>query len=210
MDSFKVGEVKRMELGGNNAWKEFWLQANGGDEAAWEHLGVEERYSGDVGDEWKERLSAKVEGRDYIPVPKAEKKKPIPRSSASLSSSRSASPSVNPRKERNEAFFAKLGNENASRPADVAPSQGGRYGGFGSEPLPRYEERQGIPGVNELTQDPVAALTKGFGWFTATVGKSAKNVNEGWIQPAAQKVEFTRHSPLLPPSIFVMDESFSY
>ena len=191
MDSFKVGEVKRMELGGNKAWKEFWLQATGGDEAAWEGLGVEGRYSGDVGDEWKERLSAKVEGKDYVPVPKTEKQKknPIPKTSISLQNSRSASPSVGSQKERNETYFAKLGNENASRPADVAPSQGGKYSGFGSEPLPKYEERNGgIPGVDELTRDPVAALTKGFGWFTATVGKSAKSVNEGWIQPTAQKV----------------------
>lgn len=34
----------------------------------------------------------------------------------------------------------------------------------------------------------MAALTKGFGWFASTVGKTAKSVNEGYIQPTAQKV----------------------
>ncbi|KAI4271287.1 MAG: hypothetical protein L6R38_006903 [Xanthoria sp. 2 TBL-2021] len=47
---------------------------------------------------------------------------------------------------------------------------------------------EGIPGVDEFQKDPVAALTKGFGWFTTTVGKSAKSVNDGWIQPNVQKL----------------------
>jgi ADP-ribosylation factor GTPase-activating protein 1 len=34
----------------------------------------------------------------------------------------------------------------------------------------------------------VAALSKGFGWFTSTVTKTAKNVNEGFIQPTAKQV----------------------
>lgn len=47
-----------------------------------------------------------------------------------------------------------------------------------------------LPGFDDLQRDPVAALTKGFGWFTSTVGKTAKNVNDGFIQPTAQKVVF--------------------
>jgi hypothetical protein len=45
-----------------------------------------------------------------------------------------------------------------------------------------------LPGLEDLQRDPVAALTKGFGWFTTTVGKTAKSVNEGYIQPTAAKV----------------------
>ena len=47
-----------------------------------------------------------------------------------------------------------------------------------------------LPGFDDLQRDPVAALTKGFGWFTTTVGKTAKNVNEGYIQPTAAKVGY--------------------
>ncbi|KAL8632559.1 hypothetical protein Q9189_001711 [Teloschistes chrysophthalmus] len=46
-----------------------------------------------------------------------------------------------------------------------------------------------LPGVDEFQKDPVAALTKGLGWFTTTVGKSAKSVNDGWIQPNVQKLQ---------------------
>lgn len=50
--------------------------------------------------------------------------------------------------------------------------------------------------MDEFQKDPVAALTKGFGWFTTTVGKGAKTVNDGWIQPNVQKVG--REYTLLP------------
>ena len=202
MDSFKVGEVKRMELGGNKAWKEFWISQSGGSsggEDKWEQVGVEGRYSGDLGNEWKERLSCKVENREFVALPKKEPKKVVSRTAAPLSagSRPSHSPSNGPRKQQNEAYFAKLGGENASRPADLPPSQGGKYAGFGSAPPPTApsEKEGGIPGVDEFQQDPVAALTKGFGWFSAAVGKSAKSVNEGWIQPTAQKVSLSCSLP---------------
>ncbi|MCJ1421123.1 Zn finger-containing GTPase- Activating Protein for ARF [Xylographa parallela] len=203
MDSFKVGEVRRMEEGGNTRWKEFWeghADGGAGKKGAWETVGVERRYTGDVGEEYKERLSAKVEGREYVPLPKKEKKVMQARErSATLlggaSPARSGSPAVSGlggRKEKNEAYFAKLGNDNATRPADLPPNQGGKFTGFGSAmPEPSSSSQRGgttsIPGVDEFQKDPVAALTKGFGWFTATVGKGAKTLNEGYIQPTAQK-----------------------
>lgn len=189
-----------MEEGGNTRWKEFWEGHNDGGVAkkgAWDSMD-EGRYTGDVGEEYKERLSAKIEGRAYVPLPKKEKKiLPATERSATplrgASPARSGSPAVGGRKEKNEAYFSRLGNENATRSADLPPSQGGKYAGFGSsmpEPSGEGGGRGGgaIPGVDEFQKDPVAALTKGFGWFTTTVGKGAKTVNEGWIQPTAQKV----------------------
>jgi ADP-ribosylation factor GTPase-activating protein 1 len=52
----------------------------------------------------------------------------------------------------------------------------------------RSDSAGGIPGVDEFQKDPVAALTKGFGWFTTAVGKGAKTVNDSYIQPAAKTV----------------------
>lgn len=46
----------------------------------------------------------------------------------------------------------------------------------------------GVPTLDEFSRDPVAALTKGFGFFTTQVAKSAKTVNEVVIQPTAQKI----------------------
>ncbi|KAI4281029.1 MAG: hypothetical protein L6R35_005767 [Caloplaca aegaea] len=94
-------------------------------------------------------------------------------------------------KEMNEDFFARKGGENERRREDLPPSQGGKYAGFGSsQPAAAIAAsgEEGMPGVDEFQKDPVAALTKGFGWFTTTVGKGAKSVNDGWVKPNVQKL----------------------
>ncbi|KAI9781127.1 MAG: Zn finger-containing GTPase- Activating Protein for ARF, partial [Candelina submexicana] len=209
MDAFKIPEIKRMELGGNSGWKGFWEEKNEG--SKWEDVAVSERYDSAAGEEWKERLSAKVEGREYVPLPSMEKKvsaaKEGGRSGTPVgvgrgkagneSPLRSSSPAPSlgggnaSKKAQNEAYFARLGDANKNRSADLPPSQGGKFSGFGSEPMPASgdsNEGKAMPGVDEFQQDPVKALTKGFGWFTASVGKGVKGVNEGWIQPTAQKL----------------------
>lgn len=88
-----------------------------------------------------------------------------------------------------DRYFAGLGAANASRPDDLPPSQGGKYSGFGNTgPLETNRNNDALPNFDDLQKDPVAALTKGFGWFTTNVAKTAKSVNEGYIQPTAQKV----------------------
>lgn len=231
MDAFKVPEIARMDKGGNSNWKRFFdehpiTKLEG---RTFEECTIGDRYSGDVGDEWKERLTAKVEGKKYVstpkPVPTSVGPKGTstsePRSTTSVahdqrgkgmsgSPLRSSSPASSigagapsSRKTQNETYFAKLGNENASRSADIPPSQGGKYAGFGSEPSPSHhntDQKGALPGVEEFQKDPVAALTKGFGWFTTTVGKSAKTVNESYIQPTAQKVYLShRRHPSFGP-----------
>ncbi|KDB25154.1 hypothetical protein H109_03018 [Trichophyton interdigitale MR816] len=215
MDAFKLAEIQRMENGGNEPWKQFFdahslTLAEG---RTFEDSTVKERYSGEVGDEWKERLSAKVEGREYVPVPKTEVKKKsatdklpgggLSRSSTTtprgfgndsrepLSRSKSVTGLLS-KKEQNEAYFAKMGGVNASRSEGLPPSEGGKYTGFGGGmPVDSSSSRSGggaggIPGFDDFQSDPVAALTKGFGWFTTTVGRSAKTVNDTYIQPAAK------------------------
>jgi ADP-ribosylation factor GTPase-activating protein 1 len=176
---------------------------------SWDDATIAERYSGEVGDEWKDRLSAKVEGKDYVPSAK-----PAPSSmnfgsaapSASVSRtgtplggrSRTDSPSrpgVGGKAKVDDRYFAGLGAANASRPADLPPSQGGKYAGFGSTSNEPVRDDTRLPGFDDLQKDPVAALTKSFGWFTTTVGKTAKTVNDSYIQPTAQKV-----GPSIPPN----------
>ncbi|KAK8079790.1 Zinc finger protein gcs1 [Apiospora hydei] len=178
MDAFKQAEIERMRLGGNDGWRNFF--ENHDDTKmlglSWDDATIAERYSGEVGEEWKERLSAKVEGREYgVPT----------------SGSRTASPNPPGVKAKvDDKYFAKLGADNATRPEDVPPSQGGKYAGFGNTPMPAKNDSQGVPNFEELQKDPVAALTKGFGWFTSTVGKTAKTLNDDYIQPTAKQVTY--------------------
>ncbi|PWY85827.1 zinc finger protein gcs1 [Aspergillus sclerotioniger CBS 115572] len=206
MDAFKTSEILRMENGGNEPWKTFFdshpiTQSEG---RTFEDSTIKERYEGEVGEEWKERLSAKIEGREYVPgqqqPPQPKKKEPTSRSSTPLAArggspaSLDAVPELS-KKERNEAYFARLGTENSSRSESVPPSQGGKFTGFGGG-MPATSASKsssggngaGIPGLDDFQKDPMAALTKGFGWFTTTVGKGAKTVNDSYIQPTAKTI----------------------
>lgn len=209
MDAFKQVELERMRLGGNDNWKKFFddhedTQMRG---LTWDDATIAERYSGEVGEEWKERLGAKVEGREYVPG----EKKPTtsaPAAAAAKSSaaavggnigsrsatplsgtaegSRSQSPGSSNKAKVDAKYFESLGAANASRPEDLPPSEGGKYAGFGNTPAPKKEE--GLPKFEDLQKDPIAALTKGFGWFSTTVTKTATSVNKDFIQPTTRQV----------------------
>jgi ADP-ribosylation factor GTPase-activating protein 1 len=200
MDAFKAVEIDRMREGGNKTWRDFFDKAEANEMAGitWDDATIAERYSGEVGEEYKDRLTAKVEKKEYVPTPKA----PVTstsfhassnsRSATPLSSSRNDSPSRPGVKAKvDDKYFAGLGAANASRPADLPPSQGGKYAGFGSAGPEPVRQEAGLPGFNDLQKDPVAALTKGFGWFTKSVASTAKTVNDGYIQPTAAKVRLS-------------------
>jgi len=209
MDALKTGEVKRMELGGNRPWKVFFNghQSNQVSGQEFDSCTIAERYDSEAGEEWKERLTAKIEGTEYVPG--ASKSKPAKkeggisegmgvtpagsgRNTPNLSRvtsppQRTISPS---QKVQNEAYFARMGSQNATRPDDLAPSQGGKFAGFGSSPAPPASSSNGgtVPTADEFQRDPVAALTKGFGWLSSTVSKQAASVNKIYIQPGVKSL----------------------
>ncbi|KIV91621.1 hypothetical protein PV10_06139 [Exophiala mesophila] len=230
MDAFKQAEILRMQYGGNRAWQDFY---NSHAAIPFDEATIKERYDGDIGEEWKERLSAKVEDREFdqaaFEKEREETKKRIAEKAAAqtqgTSGSRSATPSgtgrnaIGPRstsamgngsrtqspappgakggritaeqKSQNEAYFSRMGEANASRPDNLPPSQGGKYAGFGSAPPEPSQGSGGLPTADEFSQNPIGALTKGFGWFSATVSKQAKAVNDSYIQPTAKNIAST-------------------
>ncbi|MDI1492348.1 MAG: Zn finger-containing GTPase- Activating Protein for ARF [Ramalina farinacea] len=181
---------------GQNPNRQKWTYpGTGADEAA--KRKIEAIYGSDIGGEYKERLSCEVEGREftgYTPPPAVKRRDTSTPSSTSMAPGRTASPAKS-QKQQNEEFFARRGEANAGRPEGVRPSEGGKYAGFGSSFTPE-PQRQGAqqagggapPALNEFQQDPLGALGKGLGWFGGVVGKAGKSVNEGWIQPTAQKI----------------------
>ncbi|KAI0353048.1 ArfGap-domain-containing protein [Trametes cingulata] len=125
-------------------------------------------------------------------------------SPASFSNTTSPAPSPNPnmsssfdQKASNEAFFAGLGQANASRPADLPPSQGGRYQGFGNTPTPPPGSQHpsfalssaAAPSLSELQENPVAALSKGWSLLSAAVAGASRVVTENVLQPGMEKVK---------------------
>ena len=97
-------------------------------------------------------------------------------------------------KAANETYFANLGRLNESRPADLPPSQGGKYTGFGNTPTPPSQHPSlalssaNAPTLSELQETPMAALSKGWSLFAAAVVGATKAVNESVIQPSVEKV----------------------
>ncbi|KAL2267036.1 hypothetical protein VTJ83DRAFT_4313 [Remersonia thermophila] len=209
MDAFKAAEIERMRLGGNENWRRFFeehedTKARG---LTWEDATIAERYSGEVGEEWKERLAAKVEGREYVPGEAKAKRQQQQQQQQQQerragTASRSGTPlsgTATPQQQQQQQqqggkikvdvdYFSKLGERNAQRPDDLPPSQGGRYQGFGNSAPRAQRDETALPGLEDLSKDPVGALAKGFGWFASTVTKTAKTVNEGFIQPTAKQI----------------------
>ena len=210
MDGFKVSELKRMQLGGNRPWREFFdkHKDNQLEGRTFEASTIKDRYDSEVGEEWKARLTAQVEDREYVPGTKisggtsrtkdagiksadgSRSQTPLGRvRTVEASPARTASPLGASKKVQNEAYFAKMGAENASRSDSLAPNQGGKFAGFGSEPMPTTKAENG-DWLDELQKDPVAGLTKGFAGGFGWLSKNAKTINEGWVKPSVQKVTF--------------------
>ncbi|KAM0716347.1 hypothetical protein Q7P37_007792 [Cladosporium fusiforme] len=197
MDAFKLAEVKRMELGGNAPFKAFFdaHASNTIIAREFDACTIAERYDSEAGEEWKERLTCKIEEREYVPGA-TKKETPAKKAAVGEIPTPSAGSGRNTpqqsqgfgpesQKSKNEAYFATKGAENASRPEGVAPSQGGKYGGFGSSPAPSSSQQDdfGVPTTDDFQKDPVAALTKGFGWLGSSFAKQAASVNKAYIQP---------------------------
>lgn len=83
-----------------------------------------------------------------------------------------------------EDFFANKVAENESRPEGIAPSQGGKYVGFGSSPAPS----QG----NNSQPDVLSVMSQGFGRLSlaaASAAQSAANVVQAGTKELTSKVK---------------------
>lgn len=200
MDKFKGEEIERMRLGGNaNAAAFFRAQPS-----YVKDMPVGSKYTTEFALDWRHKLDALVAGRPWRkqpykppPAPAAPSASdPTSRSTTPLAGSRTASPRPSS-KSANESFFARLGQSNAGRPDGIPPSQGGKYGGFGGGITPdppaatTATPAAALPSVDDFQRDPVAALTRGFGWLGKSAASTAQKVNSSYIQPGVQRFQET-------------------
>lgn len=74
-----------------------------------------------------------------------------------------------------------MGAANDSRPEGLAPSQGGKYGGFGSDASytpSNSTSSRALPSMDDLRDDPVSALGRGWGFLGAALSQASKTINE--------------------------------
>ncbi|WWC65940.1 uncharacterized protein I303_108562 [Kwoniella dejecticola CBS 10117] len=155
MDKWSEDQLKKMKLGGNEAFKTF-MENYGAGGGYSKGIGMQEKYNSWAASQYREKLAAAC-----ADPPQAWSPSPAPPTSAAPSRPSSAQATRKSRaggglgggggigssnlnqssippsqKDQNEAYFERMGNSNALRPDNLPPSQGGRYQGFGSTPSP--------------------------------------------------------------------------
>lgn len=211
MDQFKPEELVRMEKGGNQPFMDY-MSAHGVDLK----LPQKVKYDNPIAEDYKEKLTCAVEDREFVepshpdfdPAELAQRAAGVvtqvgtggapvannSRSNTPLGNRRSATPSINPdQKEKNEQYFAELGKKNQDKPEHLPPSQGGKYQGFGSTPVNGGANNnngavdRSTLNMENLQNDPIGTLSKGWGLFSAAVGKSFNDMNESVIKPGMEQ-----------------------
>ncbi|KAF8351663.1 hypothetical protein F5887DRAFT_938538 [Amanita rubescens] len=217
MDTWQDDQIKRMRLGGNAPFQEFLQSYTPVEQGGYKNgISTYDKYHCWAATQYREKLDAMLAGKDWAPsLPSSpdpitsRSGSPAPsqglrkaRASTRNVPSRSASPALTSQrtpdlstdqKGRNEAYFASLGKENANRPSDLPPSQGGRYTGFGSTPAPSEHSSFALssasaPTLSDFQENPTTALSKGWSLFSAAVMGASRAVSENIIQPSVEKV----------------------
>ncbi|KAI9803047.1 MAG: Zn finger-containing GTPase- Activating Protein for ARF [Phylliscum demangeonii] len=179
MDSFKGGEMARLEAGGNAAWRAFYDEAHaaGPVVAAWDATSIPLRYAGALGEEWRARLTARVEGRAYVPVAR-EREMGVPdtTTTTTTTSTRSA-----------DRLGTSAGVGSDGGKAGAAARAGSSHA-TDNDDADDDDNDADADAAADQPHDPLSALSTTLAWFSTTVTRSAASLNTTWIQPAAQKI----------------------
>ncbi|KAG2369709.1 ArfGap-domain-containing protein [Suillus spraguei] len=220
MDTWQADQIKRMQLGGNAPFRQFIESYTPADQGGYKQgTNAYDTYHCWAASQYREKLDAALADRSWSPSPppapslgsgtdspgRPSSAQGLRKSRASArnltspaSSASSPRPSLDPtttdQKSANETFFSSLGQVNATRPADLPPSQGGRYQGFGNTPSPSISQHPSFglsstsaPTLQDFQDNPGAALSKGWSLFSAAVAGASRVVNENVIQPGMER-----------------------
>lgn len=186
MDQFKPDEMERMEKGGNQRAHDFFDK-----EGMSRDTPIKQKYNSVVARNYMNYLTSVIDGTEYVAEKDTGDVAPVQsRDSGSSSQSRDTTPQGG-----NVAFFEGLGAKNASRSADVRPSDGGKYGGFGNTPAPVASNRPGATiTMDNFQADPLGTLTKGWGLFSKTVSQMSTDVNNQYIKPGMKNIQESEYT----------------
>ena len=180
MDAFKGSELVRMAAGGNKPFQDFFNThpSNTKDGRTFEASSISERYDSEAGDEWKERLSCKVEDREFD---KSNLPKRLPKKDNASAAGAGAPLSGR----------ASAAGSRSQTPLGKTRSNDPGFQRSGSDSWKKDDEPGAPPALDDFQKDPLAALTKGFGWLGASVSKVGKTGYEGYVKPGMAKVCLT-------------------
>ncbi|KAL0129302.1 hypothetical protein PUN28_004182 [Cardiocondyla obscurior] len=190
MDKWKDIELEKMKMGGNKKAREFFESQPDWDES----MSISQRYNTKAAALYRDKIATLARGEPWSPNSSMakdfhpstfskSKQEDLYQSDTSSSYQNMDSNSL---KMQTESFFAKKQNENAIRPDNVPPNQGGKYGGFGyqMDPPPKSSSQ-------ELFDTAVSSLATGWSIFSSSASKIATKATENAIKIgglATQKV----------------------
>ncbi|XP_011874467.1 PREDICTED: ADP-ribosylation factor GTPase-activating protein 1 isoform X2 [Vollenhovia emeryi] len=190
MDKWKDIELEKMKVGGNRNAREFFESQPDWDES----MSISQRYNTKAAALYRDKIATLARGERWSPnsstakdfQPSAFIKSKQEHSYQSDLSSSYQNMDLDSLKVQTESFFVKRQNENANRPDNIPPNQGGKYGGFGyqMDPPPKSSSQ-------ELFDTAVSSLATGWSIFSSSASKMASKATENAIKIgglATQKV----------------------
>lgn len=202
MDKWKDIELEKMKVGGNRRAREFFDSQPDWDDT----MTIQQRYNTKAAALYRDKISALAQGKEWDPARspaqnyigsslKTSQQQESLDNSYSFESTNYSSYNnsysyqnmdVENIRDEKEAFFSRKQYENATRPDNVPPNQGGKYSGFGytMDPPPKSSSQ-------EFFDSAVSSLASGWSVFSTSAVKIANIATEGAIKVggmATQKV----------------------
>ncbi|KAG2228950.1 hypothetical protein INT48_006155 [Thamnidium elegans] len=231
MDKWFDDQLKKMDIGGNKNARDFFESQP--DYSP--NMAPLQKYSSRFAALYREKLAAEAEGKTWTASASTAaaitaSPKRATAATRSLGSQRSNnssgrnSPALGysdnnasagglvSDKERNESYFATLGQANDTRDAALPPNQGGKFTGFGNPAFESHSNsRNTTPGIDDIINDPMQALTKGWSLLSMGMEELGKVAVEGVkvaTQGAGQLGRYTNDNYIKPAQTQWNDPNF--
>ncbi|XP_063986213.1 ADP-ribosylation factor GTPase-activating protein 1 isoform X2 [Diachasmimorpha longicaudata] len=190
MDKWKDLELEKMKVGGNRNARIFLEEQPDWDDS----MPISRKYNTKAAALYRDKIAALARGDSWSPSTSNVKEftsyndnndqdynsyqKDTQRSYQNMNTSAF--------KAQTESFFNRVQNENANRPDDLPPNQGGKYSGFGYQ-----MDQPSKSSSQEFFDTAVSSLASGWSIFSSTASKVASKATENAIKIggiASQKV----------------------
>lgn len=188
MDKWKDSELEKMKVGGNSRAKDFFASQSDISPG----MSIRERYNSRAAALYRDKISTLSDGRSWsIETSSARNYQPA-MVSANISSSNGSSSAMatggytmEQHSSHKEDFFQRRLQENADKPDDLPPSQGGKYTGFGNTPVKPEKED------SEFFSNTWGSISSGWSSFTSSASEWASNagtaIQENVVKPSSEK-----------------------
>ncbi|XP_020298463.1 ADP-ribosylation factor GTPase-activating protein 1 [Pseudomyrmex gracilis] len=196
MDKWKDIELEKMKVGGNRNAREFFESQPDWDDS----MSISQRYNTKAAALYKDKIATLARGEPWSPTNSTAKNfQPLmfteSRQEHSYQNDLSSSYQnidSNSLKAQTENFFVKKQTENANRPDNIPPNQGGKYSGFGyqMDPPPKSSSQ-------ELFDTAVSSLASGWSIFSSSAMKIANKASENAIKIGGLATQKVRDGTLL-------------